>query len=321
MLFRSVIKLPRGATPIDFAYAIHTRIGSACVGAKVDGVRVPLWTRLKNGQSIEIITAEGQTPQSTWIDIAVTGRAKTAIRRSLREEDRDRFIKLGNELARVAFENIGKKATDKALRTAAKGLGIDEVDEMLARLGSAELTSREVVKAIYPDLAQRPGEEVDERRAVVGLAADTMHKRAKCCQPVPGERIVGITFRGQGVVVHAIDCPALVEYEEQPDRWIDLQWQGGTHRAVNTVTLDLTISNDAGVLGRICTLIGEQSANISDLHFIDRKPDYYRLLIDVDLRDAEHLHRVMTALEAESNVSSISRRRDPKQATIVSARL
>ena len=316
-----VIKLPRGATPIDFAYAIHTRIGSACVGAKVDGLRVPLWTRLKNGQSIEIITAEGQTPQATWIDIAVTGRAKTAIRRSLREEDRERFIKLGTELARVAFENIGKKATDKALRTAAKGLGIDEVDEMLARLGSAELTSREVVKAIYPDLAQRPGEEVDERRAVVGLAADTTHKRARCCQPVPGERIVGITFRGQGVVVHAIDCPALVEYEEQPDRWIDLQWQGGTHRAVNTVTLDLTITNDAGVLGRLCTLIGEQSANISDLIFTDRKPDYYRLLVDVDLRDAEHLHRVMTALEAESNVSSISRKRDPKQATMLSARL
>jgi len=316
-----VIKLPRGATPIDFAFAIHTRIGSACVGAKVDGLRVPLWTRLKNGQSVEIITAEGQTPQATWIDIAVTGRAKTAIRRSLREEDRERFIKLGSELARVAFENVGKKATEKALRTAAKALAIDEVDELLARLGSAEITSREVVRAIYPDLAQRPGEEVDELRAVVGLAPDTSHRRAPCCQPVPGERIVGITFRGQGVVVHAIHCLALVEYEEQPDRWIDLHWQEGTHRAVNTVTLDLTITNDAGVLGRICTLIGEQSANISDLSFIDRKPDYYRLLVDVDLRDAEHLHRVMTALEAESNVSSIGRFRDPNRSVAGPVRL
>src|SRR6056297_3457599 len=105
-----VIKLPRGATPIDFAFAIHTRIGSACVGAKVDGLRVPLWTRLKNGQSVEVITAEGQKPQATWIDIAVTGRAKTAIRRSLREEDRERFVKLGRELARVAFENVGKRS-------------------------------------------------------------------------------------------------------------------------------------------------------------------------------------------------------------------
>jgi GTP diphosphokinase / guanosine-3',5'-bis(diphosphate) 3'-diphosphatase len=316
-----VIKLPRGATPIDFAYAIHTRIGSACVGAKVDGMRVPLWTRLKNGQSIEIITAEGQTPQATWIDIAVTGRAKTAIRRSLREEDRERFIKLGAELARVAFENVGKKATDKALRTAAKALVIDDVDELLARLGSAELTARQVVRAIYPDLAQRTGDEVEEARAVVGLANDQSFRRAPCCQPVPGERIVGITWRGQGVVVHSIDCPTLADYEEQPERWVDLRWQEGMHKAVNTVTLDLTISNDAGVLGRICTLIGEQSANISDLHFIDRKPDYYRLLIDADLRDADHLHRVMTALEAESSVSSIARHRDPGRAAMPMTRV
>jgi len=309
-----VIKLPRGATPIDFAYAIHTRIGHACVGAKVDGMRVPLWTRLKNGQSVEIITAEGQTPQASWIDIAVTGRAKTAIRRMLREEDRERFIKLGAELARVAFENVGRKATDKALRTAAKALAVDDVDELLARLGAAEITAREVVRAIYPDLAQKPGDEVDSGQAVVGLSDDTSYRRAACCQPVPGERIVGITFRGQGVVVHAIDCPALAAYEEQPERWIDLRWQGGTHKPVNDVTLDVTISNDAGVLGRICTLIGEQRANISDLHFVDRKPDYYRLLIDVDLRDAEHLHRVMTALEAESAVSAIRRHRDPKRA-------
>ncbi|WP_439508047.1 RelA/SpoT family protein [Yoonia sp.] len=306
-----VIKLPRGATPIDFAYAIHTRIGSACVGAKVDGLRVPLWTRLKNGQSVEIITAEGQTPQATWIDIAVTGRAKTAIRRSLREEDRERYVRLGRELARVAFENVRKKSTEKALRTAAKALAIDSVDELLARLGSAEVTGREVVRAIYPELAHVNGDEVDQGRAVVGLSADQVHKRGACCQPVPGERILGITFRGQGVTIHAIDCAALVDYEEQPERWIDLNWQEGTHAAVNTVTFDATITNDTGVLGRICTLIGEQNANISDLKFIDRKPDYFRLLIDVDLRDAEHLHRVMTALEAESNVSSIVRHRDP----------
>jgi GTP pyrophosphokinase len=311
-----VVKLPRGATPIDFAYAIHTRIGSACVGARVDGMRVPLWTRLKNGQSIEVITAEGQTPQATWIDIAVTGRAKTAIRRSLREEDRERFMRLGRELARVAFENVGKKSTDKALRTAAKALAIDGMDELLSRLGSAEVTGREVVRAIYPELEQKHGDEVDQGRAVVGLNPDQVQTRGACCQPVPGERILGITFRGQGVVVHAIDCDALIDYEDQPQRWMDLHWQEGTHGAVNTVTFDVVITNDAGVLGRICTLIGEQNANISDLKFIDRKPDYFKLLIDVDLRDAEHLHRVRTALEAESNVSSIARHRDPGLASV-----
>ncbi len=310
-----VIKLPRGGTPIDFAYAIHTRIGHACVGAKVDGMRVPLWTRLKNGQSVEIITAEGQSPQATWIDIAVTGRAKTAIRRALREEDRERFIRLGRELARVGFEAVGKRATDKALNTAAKALALEDRDELLALLGSAELTSREVVSAIYPNLAHSDVVEVDKRRAVIGLAPGSSPHRAPCCQPVPGERIVGITFRGKGVVVHAIDCANLEQYEDQPERWVDLRWHEGTHPAVNTVTLDLAIINDAGVLGRICTLIGEQDANISDLNFSDRKPDYYRLLVDIDLRDAKHLHRVMTALEADSNVAEISRHRDPSRSS------
>ncbi len=305
-----VVQLPKGATPIDYAYAIHTRIGNSCVGAKVDGIRVPLWTRLKNGQSVEIITAAGQRPQATWIDIVATGRAKAAIRRSLREEDRERFVKLGHELARVAFEHVGRKATDKALRTAAKTLGLPDETEVLARMGSAELTAREVIEAIYPELATRTAEEVDARRAVAGLAADQSSRRANCCQPVPGERIVGITYRGQGVVVHAIDCPALAEFEEQPARWVDLHWHSGRHAPVHTVSLNLTIANDAGVLGHICTLIGQQKANISDLTFVDRKPDFYRLILEVDLRDVEHLHMVLTALEAESDVAQVERYRD-----------
>ncbi len=305
-----VIQLPRGATPLDYAYAIHTRIGNSCVSAKIDGIRVPLWTRLKNGQSVEIITAEGQRPQASWIDIVTTGRAKAAIRRSLREEDRGRFVKLGQELARAAFDHVGKKATDKALRTAAKMLGLADENDLLARIGSAEMPARRVVETLYPDLAQATAEEVDAKRPVVGLTADQTFKRAQCCQPVPGERIVGITYRGQGVVVHAIDCPALEEFEDQTQRWVDLHWHSGRHAPVFTISLDVTISNDAGVLGRITTLIGEQKANISDLRFTDRKPDFYRLIIDVDLRDVEHLHKVMTALEAETDVAQISRHRD-----------
>ena len=308
-----VVQLPRGATPLDYAYAIHTRIGNSCVSAKVDGIRVPLWTRLKNGQSVEIITAEGQRPQASWIDIVTTGRAKAAIRRSLREEDRGRFVKLGHELARAAFDHVGRRATDKALRTAARMLGLADETDLLARLGSAEITARRVVETLYPELALARADTVDAQRPVVGLRADDTFRRAPCCQPVPGERIVGITYRGQGVVAHAIDCPALAEFEEQTERWVDLHWQPGRHPAVYTVSLTVTISNDAGVLGRVCTLIGEQKANISDLSFVDRKPDFYRLLIDVDLRDVEHLHMVMTALEAETDVAEIARHRDPRR--------
>ena len=309
-----VVKLPRGATPLDFAYAIHTRIGNACVGAKIDNMRVPLWTRIKNGQSVEIITAEGQMPQATWLDIATTGKAKSAIRRALRLVDRERFVKLGRELARSAFEQVGKKVTDRVLDTAAKQLRIVDRDEVLARMGSAELTGHEVVQAVYPDLAPDESDEIGLDRPVIGLSSEQSFQRAPCCQPLPGERIVGITYRGEGVVVHAIDCEVLGNYEDQPNRWLDLHWHGGKHKAIYDVTLEITIGNDAGVLGRICTLIGEHKANISNLEFVDRKPDYFRLYASLELRDAEHLHSLMLALQAENEVAQIERRRDPTRA-------
>ncbi|SNT68850.1 RelA/SpoT family protein [Paracoccus seriniphilus] len=305
-----VMQLPKGATPIDFAYAIHTRLGNSCVGAKVDGIRVPLWTRLKNGQSVEVISASGQRPQATWLDIVVTGRAKAAIRRSLREEDRDRFIRLGRELVRVSFEHVGRKPTDTALRTAAKQMGLTSADELLARIGSAENSAKEVLAALYPELADHQ-DEVDSDRPFAGLAADAEFQRAPCCNPLPGERIVGITYRGRGVVIHAIDCPVLAEFEDSPDRWVDLHWREGRHPAAYSTLLSLTIRHDAGVLGRICGLIGTQGANISNLEFIDRKPDFYRIEIEVELRDHEHLHNLLTALEADSDVAQIARIRDP----------
>ena len=223
------------------------------------------------------------------------------------------------ELARSAFEHVGKKATDKVLEKAAKTLRLENAGEVLARLGSAEITSRQVVHAVYPDLTPSDESQVEAHRAVIGMEPGTGFTRARCCQPLPGERIVGITQRGKGVFVHAIDCEALAGFEDQPDRWLDLHWAEGTHPAAYDVTLELTIGNDAGVLGRICTLIGERLANISDLHFIDRKPDFFRLRMDIELRDAEHLHSVMSALDAESDVASVSRRRDPSLTAVATA--
>jgi len=308
-----VIQLPKGATPLDFAYAIHTRIGSATVSAKVDGLRVPLWTRLRNGQQVEIITADGQRPQSMWIELVHTGRAKSAIRRSLREEDRERFVRLGRELSRVAFEKVGRRVTDKALDTAARAQGLKSGNDLLARIGAAEVSARSVVAQLYPETATMVEAEVDASHPVMGLEPDMDFRRANCCQPVPGERIVGITYRGKGVVAHAIDCEVLAGLEDQPERWIDLHWHEGRHAAVHNVSVILTISNAAGVLGRVCSLIGEQGANISDLSFLDKKPDYFRIFVEIEVSDAEHLHRILTILSAESDVAQVIRARDPNR--------
>jgi GTP pyrophosphokinase/guanosine-3',5'-bis(diphosphate) 3'-pyrophosphohydrolase len=253
-------------------------------------------------------------PQATWLDIATTGKARTAIRRALREMDRERYVKLGAQLAIAAFEQVGKKSNDKTLGLAAKHFRLKDKDEVLARLGSAELTGSEVVQAVYPELVPEEANEISSDRAVIGLSADQSFQRAECCQPLPGERIVGITYRGQGVVVHAIDCDSLSNYEDQPDRWLDLHWHSGKYKPSFEVKVWVTIGNDAGVLGRICTLIGENGANISDLEFVDQKPDFYRLLISVELADAEHLHKLMLALEAENDVAEISRYRNPEEA-------
>ncbi len=305
-----VINLPRGATPIDFAYAIHTRIGDSCVGAKVDGKRVPLWTRLRNGQSVEIIRAEGQRPQPSWEEMAVTGRAKSAIRRSLREEHRAGHIRLGREIARVALEKIGKKATDRALDTAAKRMMLSSADELLARLGSTEISGTDLAMSLYPELLSEniPADNIPDAH-VIGLEPGQSHIIAPCCQPLPGERIVGISERGQGVTVHAIDCDALAEFENQPKRWIDLRWTDGMSRADHQTSLEIIMANDAGVLGRICTLIGEHNANISDMSFTDKKPDFYRVMIDLQVRDITHLLRIQTALEADSDIASVTRHR------------
>ena len=177
-------------------------------------------------------------------------------------------------------------------------------------MGSAELTGRQVVQAIYPELIPQEGAPVDASRAVIGLKTGQSFERASCCQPLPDERIVGISMRGRGVVVHTIDCEQLIKLEDRADDWLDLRWHDGSHAAVYTATLRMTIGNGAGVLGRVCSLIGETGANISDLQFMDRKPDYFLLLIDVDLRDVQHLHTLMGALNAQEEVAAIERYRN-----------
>ncbi|WP_424928658.1 RelA/SpoT family protein [Amaricoccus tamworthensis] len=307
-----VVKLPRGATPIDFAYAIHTRIGNSCVGAKVDNSRVPLWTKLRNGQSVEIIRAEGQRPQATWEDMVVTGRAKSAIRRSLRDERKATWIRLGREIARVALSRVGKESTDKALDTAARRLSLNDRDDVLAGLGSAELTGHDLVGALYPELLRDnvlPTLDDNASPVVIGLESGQEGRPAPCCNPIPGERIVGIATRGKGVMIHAIDCAELVEVEDEPVRWLDLRWGPGHDRADHEVRIEMIMANGTGVLGRICTLIGEQRANIVDIRFLDRKPDYFRLFIDILVRDMEHLTNVLTAIDADSDIAEVHRHR------------
>jgi (p)ppGpp synthase/HD superfamily hydrolase len=244
--------------------------------------------------------------------MVVTGRAKAAIRRSLRGEQRATQVRLGREIARVALERVGKKSTDKALDAAARRLGLEDAEDVLARLGAAEMTGKDLVAALYPELLRDAGLPRDDDGAqavLIGLGSGQEAHPAPCCNPIPGERVVGIAVRGKGVMVHAIDCAELVAFEDEPDRWIDLRWTEGHARPDHTVKIEVAMANDSGVLGRICTLIGEQRANITDIHFSERKPDFYRMVIDIEVRDMEHLTHVLTAIDADSDVAQVKRYR------------
>ena len=311
-----VVGLPRGATPIDFAYAIHTDVGDRCAGALVDGRRVPLWTRLRNGQQVEIITAKGQRPSVHWEDMAQTGRAKAAIRRALRERVREEQEALGSDLAEQSFALAGRSGGRKALAAAASKLGFSAVAQMLIKLATGEVTGRQVVSAVYP---KQPDEGAEAAEAGNGGEAPAKPSRVRgirrgeatqfcsCCWPIPGDRIMGLARRG-GVVVHAISCPLLAEFENDLERWHDLSWAAdAAKQARNVARIELTIANQPGTLGAVCTLIGEQKANIDNLEVTLRKPDFFMMTVDVEVRNVKHLSDILTALRAQSFVSQVER--------------
>ena len=306
-----VVPLPRGATLIDFAYAIHSRIGDSCVGAKIDGRRAPLWTRLRNGQQVEIIRAEAQRPSPVWMDMAMTGKARAAIKRALREDARGGNIRQGRDIARQAFERRGKALTDKALENAARKLGKGGVDDLLEAVGAGEVAGRRVVEIVYPPQDGAPPEPLLEPGApmVRGVKRGVAIRYGACCRPVPGDRIVGI-HDAAGVEVHAIDCPVLETHEHELDRWLDLRWDEDAGQfATHLARIALTLSNEPGALARICGLIAEQRANIANLVTAERTPDFFRMLLDVEVRDVKHLAGILSALEAQPIVSAAARSR------------
>ena len=306
-----VVKLPRGATPLDFAYTIHTSIGDNCVGSEVDGVKVPLWTRLRNGQSVKIVTASGQKPSASWEEMVVTGRAKAAIRKSIRDERRSENIKLGKEIARVSLERIGKKLTDNAIKIAPKKLGLKDEDSVLAALGSVQFTGFDLVNNLYPELINTKSAPLSSEQDpinFIGLSPDS-NGPAPCCLPIPGDPIVGIAQKKKGVVVHAIDCALLASFEAKPNLWLEVRWPSSTNKPVHSTSIEVTMVNSVGVLGRICTLIGEQGANISDLKFVTRKPDFYKTVFELTVRDLKHLHNIITSIQVDMDVSEAIRHR------------
>ncbi|MFD1625060.1 RelA/SpoT family protein [Azospirillum griseum] len=324
-----LIALPRGATPVDFAYAVHSQVGDHCVGAKINGRMLPLRTVLQNGDQVDIVTSKAQTPVPGWERFVVTGKARARIRKFLRTQQRSQFIELGRGMLMRQFKAEGYEFSEKALDNVIKIFQQPTSDDLMAGVGSGLHSVREVFHAVFPghkaQVAPSTLRDLDEKTSNVvklkpkpngkqapmpirGLIPGMAVHYARCCHPLPGDRIVGIVTTGKGVTIHTIDCETLESFHESPERWIDVSWETGADTPEEHVgRLMVSISNEQGSLGTLFTVIGKNQGNVIHQKITNRTTDYFDLLIDIDVKDAKHLTNIMAALRATPAIHTVER--------------
>jgi GTP diphosphokinase / guanosine-3',5'-bis(diphosphate) 3'-diphosphatase len=301
-----LIQLPKGATPVDFAYAVHTDLGDQAVGAKINGRVVPLRTEITQGDQVQILRSKAQEPQANWLNFAITGKARAAIRRHIRHKERDETVRLGRKLYDDILQRLPTPAGDGALEDALKRLKLADEDALMEAIARRKLTDVQVMEAVMPGSAEgaeaappTQSQAIDIKGLTPGVAFDF----AEDCRPVPGDRIVGLRRAGEPIVVHRIDCSGLAQTDE--DDWVDLTWgdkaEGGIAR------IAVTLKNEPGALGAIATLIGQHKANILGLRLDNRDTTFHTNTIDLEVRNAAHLMRLLAALRAADAVSSAER--------------
>lgn len=337
-----LIALPRGATPIDFAYAVHTDVGDTCVGAKVNGRIMPLMTELKNGDEVEIIRSKAQVPPAAWESVVVTGKARSAIRRATKAAIRKQYSGLGVRILERAFERSGKTFTKESLKPILHRLARKDIEDVLASVGRGELASTDVMKAVFPDykdervtlvapkqreegwskirnaagmLFQMPGRAArkdkdqpkDGAVPIRGVRGD-LPVRFAPEGAVPGDRIVGIVQPGTGITIYPIQSPALQAFDDQPERWIDVRWDIDERTKERfPARVSVTAINAPGSLADIAQVVASNDANIHTLSMVRTAPDFTEMLIDLEVWDLKHLNRLLSQLKENSSVSDARR--------------
>jgi GTP pyrophosphokinase len=317
-----LIALPQGATPVDFAYAVHSEVGDTCIGAKVNDRLVPLRTRLKHGDQVEVITSKGASPSPAWERFVVTGKARSRIRRFLRTRQRNDFIAHGRELLQRAAQRERVTVGEKRLEGVLEAFRQKSVDDLLAAIGEGALNGRVVIDALRG--GDKPATVVEDHKVVPlrrlrppardagtarirGLVPGLAVHFAGCCHPVPGDPIVGVVRTGRGVTVHRSECGSLGRRRADPERWLDLGWNPAAADSKATARLQVMTLNQPGSLGSLSTAIGRQGGNITDIRFGARSPDLYEIVLDVEVEDLDHLDRVVAGLRATPVVTYVER--------------
>ena len=338
-----LIALPRGATPIDFAYAVHTNIGDSCVGAKVNGRVMPLMTELQNGDEVEIIRSKTpQIPPVAWETIVVTGKARSAIRRATKQALRKQYSGLGTRILERSFERSGRQFSKDALKAVLPRLARKDVEDVLAAVGRGELPPADVMRAVHPDVKEvkpepvaKPKEEgwsrlrnaagmlfqvpgrSSRRKAKGGGASEALPIRGVRGDlpvkfapegAVPGDRIVGILQPGEGITIYPIQSPSLTAFDDQPERWIDVRWDiSDDSKERFPARIVVTALNAPGSLAEIAQVVAANDANIQTLSMVRTAPDFTEMLIDLEVWDLKHLNNLLSQLKANAAVSQAKR--------------
>ncbi|WP_440640698.1 RelA/SpoT family protein [Bradyrhizobium sp. PUT101] len=323
-----LIALPRHANVIDFAYAVHTDVGNSAVGCKINGKFAPLSSELQNGDEVEVLTSEAQSaPPSAWETLAVTGKARAAIRRATRTAVRDQYVGLGRRIVERLFERAKIEYADDKLKGALPRLARTSIEDVMAAVGRGEIKASHVARAMYPDykeeriarygikkgLAAKFKEKSSEPRSPVaipirGINSDLPVKFAPNGGAVPGDRIVGIVTPGEGITIYPIQAPALKDFEEEPERWLDVRWDiedSAPQRFPARIKVENV--NEPGALAQIATVIAEHDGNIDNISMQRRSPDFTETTIDLEVYDLKHLSAILAQLRAKAVVARVER--------------
>jgi GTP diphosphokinase / guanosine-3',5'-bis(diphosphate) 3'-diphosphatase len=325
-----LIALPRHANVIDFAYAVHTDVGNSAVGCKINGKFAPLSSELQNGDEVEVLTSDAQSaPPSAWESLAVTGKARAAIRRATRTAVRDQYAGLGRRIVERLFERAKLEYADDKLKGALPRLARASLDDVMAAVGRGEMKASDVARAMYPDYKEEriarygakkslavklklksPSEPVRSTSAIPirGINSDLPVKFAPNGGAVPGDRIVGIVSPGEGITIYPIQSPALKDFEEEPERWLDVRWdvdESTPQRFPARIKIDNV--NEPGSLAQVATVIAEHDGNIDNISMSRRSPDFTELIIDLEVYDLKHLSAIINQLRAKAVVARVER--------------
>ncbi len=320
-----ILAFPRGATPVDFAYGVHSGVGDTCVGAKINGRIVPLRTLLKNGDQVEIITSKTQTPSPSWERFVVTGKARSEIRKHIRVSQRTEYITLGRAILSKTFKQEGEEFIEKMIEPHLPHFNKKTVEDVIAEVGEGVISRQQVLEVVIgqkkplqpsgktsmlsslPNPFRRKKADSSAPMPIKGLIPGMAIHYAGCCHPIPGDRIVGIVTTGKGVTIHTMDCETLENYSDSPERWIDVAWERDQNDATSVGRLKVNVSNETASLATVTNVIARENGNISNFKIINRSMDFFEILIDIEVRDVRHLGNIIANLRSKAVVQSVER--------------